>query len=64
MVPAPKTSMTLRLPTALHAHLTAQAQTDNRSLNAEIVHLLENASTWNKNAVAPTRPAAPEDTGR
>ncbi|MFD2352437.1 toxin-antitoxin system HicB family antitoxin [Nonomuraea ferruginea] len=35
--------ITLRLPADLHARLTAQAKTDRRSLNAEIVHLLEAA---------------------
>jgi predicted HicB family RNase H-like nuclease len=32
---------TLRIPEELHARLTAQAAVDRRSLNAEILHLLE-----------------------
>jgi predicted HicB family RNase H-like nuclease len=32
---------TLRIPEELHARLTTQAATDRRSLNAEILHLLE-----------------------
>ncbi|MEW2115357.1 toxin-antitoxin system HicB family antitoxin [Streptomyces sp. NPDC005474] len=32
---------TLRIPEELHARLTAQAAADRRSLNAEILHLLE-----------------------
>ncbi|WP_075026724.1 Arc family DNA-binding protein [Streptomyces mirabilis] len=32
---------TLRIPDDLHDRLTAQAQTDRRSLNSEILHLLE-----------------------
>ncbi|MGP4086195.1 Arc family DNA-binding protein [Streptomyces sp. KR55] len=34
---------TLRIPEELHARLAAQAVTDRRSLNAEILHLLEAA---------------------
>ena len=33
--------VSLRLPTDLHARLVAQAKKDRRSLNSEIVHLLE-----------------------
>lgn len=32
---------TLRIPDELHTRLAAQAATDRRSLNAEILHLLE-----------------------
>ncbi|MFH0241102.1 Arc family DNA-binding protein [Streptomyces sp. HK10] len=35
----------LRLPEALHERLLAQADTDRRSLNSEIIHLLEVALT-------------------
>jgi plasmid stability protein len=31
----------LRIPDDLHARLTAQAATDRRSVNSEILHLLE-----------------------
>ncbi|MGW0827536.1 toxin-antitoxin system HicB family antitoxin [Streptomyces sp. NPDC002845] len=34
---------TLRIPEELHARLAAQAAADRRSLNAEILHLLEGA---------------------
>ncbi len=37
--------ITLRIPEELHAQLTAQADTDRRSLNSEILHLLEVALT-------------------
>ncbi|WP_106972683.1 Arc family DNA-binding protein, partial [Streptomyces yerevanensis] len=37
--------LTLRLPDDVHARLTAQAEVDRRSLNSEIVHLLEVALT-------------------
>ncbi|MFD7338803.1 Arc family DNA-binding protein [Streptomyces violascens] len=37
--------LTLRLPDDVHARLTAQAETDRRSLNSEMVHLLEVALT-------------------
>jgi predicted HicB family RNase H-like nuclease len=37
--------LTLRIPEDLHARLTAQAGTDRRSLNSEIIHLLEVALT-------------------
>ncbi|RLV08817.1 antitoxin [Streptomyces griseocarneus] len=37
--------LTLRLPDDVHARLTAQAETDRRSLNSEIIHLLEVALT-------------------
>ncbi len=36
---------TLRIPDDLHERLTAQAATDRRSLNSEILHLLEVALT-------------------
>ncbi|QIY93139.1 Arc family DNA-binding protein [Streptomyces sp. S1D4-11] len=35
--------ISLRLPTDLHARLVEQARADRRSLNSEIVHLLEAA---------------------
>ncbi|MFF9489776.1 Arc family DNA-binding protein [Streptomyces sp. NPDC014676] len=35
--------ISLRLPTELHARLAEKARTDRRSLNSEIVHLLEAA---------------------
>jgi predicted HicB family RNase H-like nuclease len=38
---APEKRISLRLPTDLHARLVAEAHTDRRSLNSEIVHLLE-----------------------
>ncbi len=33
--------VTVRIPDELHARLVAQAETDRRSLNSEILHLLE-----------------------
>lgn len=33
--------ITLRLPEDVHARVVAQAETDRRSLNSEIVHLIE-----------------------
>ncbi|WP_307821907.1 Arc family DNA-binding protein [Streptomyces coffeae] len=36
---------TLRIPDDMHERLTAQAETDRRSLNSEILHLLEVALT-------------------
>ncbi|WP_075732817.1 Arc family DNA-binding protein [Streptomyces acidiscabies] len=45
----------LRLPEDLHTRLTAQAATDRRSINSEILHLLEVALT----AVAPETPDHP-----
>ncbi|MDQ0760536.1 Arc family DNA-binding protein [Streptomyces canus] len=36
---------TLRIPDDLHARLITQAETDRRSLNSEILHLLEVALT-------------------
>jgi hypothetical protein len=33
--------ITLRLPDDVHARLIAHAETDRRSLNSQIVHLLE-----------------------
>ncbi|WP_319268920.1 Arc family DNA-binding protein [Streptomyces europaeiscabiei] len=41
--PAP--SHSLRIPDELHARLVSQAETDRRSLNSEILHLLEVALT-------------------
>ncbi|MEE1938472.1 Arc family DNA-binding protein [Streptomyces sp. TRM 70361] len=35
--------ISLRLPAELHARLVEAARTDRRSLNSEIVHLLEGA---------------------
>ncbi|MFF6785800.1 Arc family DNA-binding protein [Streptomyces sp. NPDC012510] len=37
--------VTVRLPDELHARLVSQAATDRRSLNSEILHLLEAALT-------------------
>ena len=36
---------TLRIPEDLHERLTTQADTDRRSLNSEILHLLDVALT-------------------
>ncbi|MEU8564405.1 Arc family DNA-binding protein [Streptomyces cyaneofuscatus] len=36
-----ETRITLRLPTGLHAWLTAQAKANRRSLNSEILHRIE-----------------------
>lgn len=36
-----ETRITLRLPTDLHVWLTAQAKTNRRSLNSEILHRIE-----------------------
>jgi predicted HicB family RNase H-like nuclease len=33
--------ISLRLPTELHARLVEKARSDRRSLNSEIIHLLE-----------------------
>ncbi|MGW7294634.1 ribbon-helix-helix domain-containing protein [Streptomyces xiamenensis] len=33
--------ITVRLPAELHKHLTATAKRDRRSVNSQIVHLLE-----------------------
>jgi predicted HicB family RNase H-like nuclease len=33
--------LTLRLPDDIHARLVSQAEADRRSLNSEIVHLIE-----------------------
>ncbi|MGW6292239.1 Arc family DNA-binding protein [Streptomyces sp. NPDC055058] len=33
--------ISLRLPTELHARLVEEARADRRSLNSEIIHLLE-----------------------
>lgn len=35
--------ITLRLPAALHARITAHAERERRSLNSEIIYLLESA---------------------
>jgi len=37
--------ITVRLPPGLHERLAAQAKRDRRSVNGEIVHLLEGALT-------------------
>ncbi|MEV4806562.1 Arc family DNA-binding protein [Nonomuraea sp. NPDC049421] len=37
--------MTLRLPENVHAQVAARAETERRSLNSQIVHLLETALT-------------------
>lgn len=37
-------NLNLRVPDELHARLKALAESDHRSLNAEIVHLLDRAS--------------------
>jgi predicted HicB family RNase H-like nuclease len=37
----PEKRISLRLPTELHARLVEKARSDRRSLNSEIVHLLE-----------------------
>ncbi|MEV4806308.1 Arc family DNA-binding protein [Nonomuraea sp. NPDC049421] len=37
--------ITLRLPDDVHAQVAARAQTERRSLNSQIVHLLETALT-------------------
>ncbi|MFM9695220.1 Arc family DNA-binding protein [Streptomyces europaeiscabiei] len=37
--------VTVRIPDELHARLVSQAETDRRSLNSEILHLLEVALT-------------------
>ncbi|MEO3792237.1 Arc family DNA-binding protein [Nonomuraea sp. B10E15] len=39
------TRITLRLPDDVHARLVARAETERRSLNSQIVHLLEIALT-------------------
>jgi hypothetical protein len=44
----------LRIPEDLHARLTAQAVADRRSVNSEILHLLEVALA----TVAPASPTA------
>jgi hypothetical protein len=43
--------ITLRLPGTLHARVTARAERDRRSLNSEIVYLLESAI---RDAAAPS----------
>ena len=35
--------VTVRIPDELHARLVAQAEADRRSLNSEILHLLDGA---------------------
>ncbi|MBE8469535.1 Arc family DNA-binding protein [Streptomyces justiciae] len=37
--------VTVRIPDELHARLVAQAETDRRSLNSEILYMLEVALT-------------------
>ncbi|MDX3696307.1 Arc family DNA-binding protein [Streptomyces europaeiscabiei] len=37
--------VTVRIPDELHARLVSQAEVDRRSLNSEILHLLEVALT-------------------
>ncbi|MEV6594053.1 Arc family DNA-binding protein [Streptomyces acidicola] len=37
--------VTVRIPDELHARLVAQAETDRRSLNSELLHLIEVALT-------------------
>ncbi|GAA2525937.1 Arc family DNA-binding protein [Streptomyces albidoflavus] len=47
--------LNLRLPDDLHARVRTQAATDRRSLNAEILHLIETGLA----AVAPEAPHRP-----
>ncbi|OWA11353.1 hypothetical protein B9W68_13695 [Streptomyces sp. CS227] len=47
--------LNLRLPDDLHARVRTQAATDRRSLNAEILHLIETGLA----AVAPETPHRP-----
>ncbi|WP_406224019.1 Arc family DNA-binding protein [Streptomyces canus] len=46
---------TLRIPEDLHEQLTAQATADRRSLNSELLHLLE----VGLNTVSPETPSRP-----
>ncbi|MQM27656.1 Arc family DNA-binding protein [Glycomyces albidus] len=39
----PETRLTLRLPSDLHARLSARAKASRRSLNAEVVYRLESS---------------------
>ncbi|MET9462560.1 Arc family DNA-binding protein [Streptomyces canus] len=48
---------TLRIPEDLHERLTAQATADRRSLNSELLHLLE----VGLNTVSPETPSHPGD---
>ncbi|WP_405820391.1 Arc family DNA-binding protein [Streptomyces sp. NBC_01390] len=47
---------TLRIPEKLHERLTAQATTDRRSLNSELLHLLEVGLT----TISPQTPNRPD----
>ncbi|WP_335987592.1 FitA-like ribbon-helix-helix domain-containing protein [Glycomyces sp. MUSA5-2] len=54
-------TFTVRIPDDLHARLKAKARTDHRSVNAEIVHLLETvldspARRDRERAIAPDSP--------
>ncbi|KAB2381013.1 Arc family DNA-binding protein [Actinomadura montaniterrae] len=53
--------LSLRLPETLHARLVEQASADRRSLNSEILHLLENALGPAEGVAGPPgrRPASP-----
>ena len=53
--------ITLRLPAGIHALLTTQARTGRRSLNAEIVHLMEAALGDIKDAGPPDGESATPD---
>ncbi|MEU3656849.1 Arc family DNA-binding protein [Streptomyces sp. NPDC032161] len=48
--------LNLRIPDDLHAQLTAQATADRRSLNSEILHLIEVGLA----AIAPETPDRPD----
>src|SRR2546426_1168825 len=52
--------ISLRLPTNLHARLVEEARSDRRSLNSEIIHLLEGA-LGPAGRDAPTPPTPVED---
>ena len=61
-----KQRITLRLPADLHAWLVAQAKADRRSLNSEIVHLLEtdlSAAAADANALTAIRLPLPCSAG-
>ena len=54
--------ITLRLPDDLHAKLTADAEEDGRSLNAQIIHALSFYAAYDRNSdVFVTPEAYPED---
>ncbi|MEU4027152.1 toxin-antitoxin system HicB family antitoxin [Streptomyces anulatus] len=57
--------LTLRLPAALHARLTEHAKAERRSLNADLVYLLEGALPASASVAAPSggEPAAPARPG-